>query len=66
MEPPKPRRKTTIEVEYVSPKFVATLEKFIAELMQRNGGYANVQVEIVGGEVKRFVVSGESYLMSAL
>jgi hypothetical protein len=64
---PKPqRKKTTVEVEYISPKFIAGLETYIRSLVDRNGGFASVQVEIVAGEVKRFVVSGESYLLSAM
>jgi hypothetical protein len=65
-KPKLQRKKTTVEVEYCSPKFIAGLEAYIRSLVDRNGGYASVQVEIVAGEVKRFVVSGESYLLSAM
>jgi hypothetical protein len=66
MDTPKTKKTTAVEVEYLSPKFIAGLEQYIRDLVPRNGGYSSIQIEIVAGEVKRFVVSGESYLLSAL
>jgi hypothetical protein len=63
---PKPTQpKTMVEIEHTPLKLITQLEKLLAGIKDRNGGFARINIEIANGEVKRFEFA-ESYLMSAL
>ena len=57
--------KKIVEIEHTPVELITKLEVLLADLAERNNGFAEISFEIANHRVKRFKII-ESFLVSAL